>query len=105
MIEPIELHPIYTKASIQKSTQFSNLQNYANISADLNADHFKEKVKREQTSPKVIEKLNNNSVKNSAQNKGGNNSNQFYNKQGKKRDKNINDVITIENNHILDVRI
>lgn len=102
-MDPIELHPIYTRASVEKSAHFSNLQNYANVLSEINANQLKEKIKREQSSPKVVEKTSSNLIKNSTE-KNESKNNQFYNKEGKKN-KNKEDIVKTENNHILDVRI
>ncbi|ABR31277.1 hypothetical protein SU69_07245 [Thermosipho melanesiensis] len=100
-MEPIELHPIYLRSSVEKSTQFSNLQNYTNIAAEISAQQLNERIKKERTSPKNIEKTPNKNVRSSTD-EGNKNKRDFYNKKGRK---NENKIVEAENSHILDVRI
>ncbi|MBT1247427.1 MULTISPECIES: hypothetical protein [unclassified Thermosipho (in: thermotogales)] len=100
-MEPIELHPIYLRSSLEKSNQFSHLQNYSNLASEISAQQLNERIKRERSSPKSIEKSSGKQIKDSMESKSDNKRN-FYNKKGSKKK---NQIVVENSSHILDVRI
>ena len=101
-MEPIDLHPIYLRSSVERSQQISQLQNYSNIAAEISAQQINERIRREQSSPTTIQKTEQSATRSATEGKSKGEYFQYSQSGKKHKGKNI---VEQESSHILDVRL